>query len=107
MKPGTILLSWCVLASPVYADDLPSDDAIRAAVIKAIPLLVKGTTGYAERARMLLMPSSGRSGPRVTIAKGRGIDIPHGTIEGSVELTEADLRGSLESYKKGDGQGEA
>jgi hypothetical protein len=38
-------------------------------------------------------------------AKGRGFAIPPGAIGDPVELTEEDLRGSLESYKKGSGQG--
>ena len=99
------ILVACLSAYPTEDQDSPKPAAIRAAVEKALPLLLKSTGEYPESRDCFSCHHQAVPVLALSSAKGRGFAIPPEAIGDPVELTEEDLRGSLESYRKGSGQG--
>ena len=93
----------CLSASPAQ-DDMPTQEAIHAAVEKALPLILKSKAEYPESRDCFSCHHQTVPVLAFAMAKERGFAIPADAIKAPVEHTEADLRGSIESYKKGDGQ---
>jgi hypothetical protein len=93
--------------SALLADDhdLPKPDAVHAAVEKALPLILKSTAEYPERRDCFSCHHQAVPVLALSTAKERGFVIPADAISDPVSLTEEDLRGSIESYRKGNGQG--
>ncbi|MFO0955943.1 MAG: prenyltransferase/squalene oxidase repeat-containing protein [Isosphaeraceae bacterium] len=83
----------------------PSDEAVRASAEKAIPLLVKGIEGYAEKRDCFSCHHQAVPVFALATARSRGLEVPEDTVEDAVALTDADLREAIESYRKGNGQG--
>ena len=100
MKSLILMLAGFFLADPAMADD-----PIHASVEKAIPLLLKAASGYTEKRDCFSCHHQAVPVLALDAAKRRGFDIPADAIDEQVELTHEDLRGAIESYKKGDGQG--
>src|SRR3954471_10092588 len=90
---------------PAGDTDSPRPEAIRAAVEKALPLILKSTAEYPESRDCFSCHHQAVPALALATAKSRGFAIPAEAIEGPVELTEADLLGAIESYRKGNGQG--
>jgi hypothetical protein len=105
MRSAILTLAACVLTLPAGDPDTPRPEAIRAAVAKALPLVLKSTRQYPESRDCFSCHHQAVPVLALAAAKKYGFAIPEGAIEDPVELTEADLLGSLESYRKGDGQG--
>ena len=83
----------------------PEPEAVRAAVEKALPLILKSTGEYPESRDCFSCHHQAVPVLALATAKGRGFAVPAEAIGGPVEHTEADLRGALEGYRKGVGQG--
>jgi hypothetical protein len=100
---GTFLIAACLttIAAP---DDGPGPEAIRAAVEKALPLILKSTATYPESRDCFSCHHQAVPVLALTTAKARGFAVDAEAIRGPVDLAEADLEGAIESYKKGDGQ---
>ncbi len=103
---ATILITVaCFSALPADNRDAPQPEVIRAAVAKALPLILKGTGEYPESRNCFSCHHQAVPVLALASAKEHGFAIPADAITDPVELTEADLRGSIASYKQGDGQG--
>jgi hypothetical protein len=97
-----ILLVVCSAA--IAADDGPKPEAIRSAVEKALPLILKSTAAYPESRDCFSCHHQALPVLALATAKARGFAIDAEVIRGPVELTDADLRGAIAAYRKGDGQ---
>jgi len=103
---GTILIILaCSSATPPEDRDLPRPEAVREAVEKALPLILKGTAEYPESRDCFSCHHQAVPVLALSSARGRGFAVPADAIVDPVEHTEADLRGSIAGYRKGDGQG--
>ena len=102
---GILLIAACLSAITPTATDPPKPEAIRAAVEKGLPLILKSTLAYPESRDCFSCHHQAVPVLALTTARARGFAVDPEAISGPVELTEADLRGALASYRKGDGQG--
>ena len=103
---ATILITVAYLSAlPADDRDTPKPEAVRAAVAKALPLILKGAGEYPESRDCFSCHHQAVPVLALASAKERGFAIPSEVITDPVELTETDLRGSVASYKTGDGQG--
>jgi hypothetical protein len=100
-----LIIVTCSSALPADGPDLPKPEAVRAAVEKALPLILKSTDEYPESRDCFSCHHQAVPVVALKTAKERGFAIPADAISGPVEHTEADLRGSLASYRIGVGQG--
>ncbi|HEY2155782.1 MAG TPA: hypothetical protein VGH33_09135, partial [Isosphaeraceae bacterium] len=98
------ILVACSAAFPADHRDSLETVAVHAAVEKALPLILKSTSEYPESRDCFSCHHQAVPLLALTAAKDAGFAIPAGAIGGLVEHTEADLRGSLEGYRKGVGQ---
>ena len=105
MTATILIIVACLSAFPADDHDSPKPEAVRAAVEKALPLILKSTAEYPESRDCFSCHHQAVPVLALATAKGRGFAVPPEAIGGPVEHTEADLRGSLESYRKGVGQG--
>jgi len=105
MTATLLIIATCLSALPSGDDDSPRPAAIRAAVAKALPLILKSTGEYPESRDCFSCHHQAVPVLALSAARERGFVIPAEAIDDPVELTEEDLRGSLESYRKGEGQG--
>lgn len=105
MTATILLIVACPYAFPADDHDPPGPDAVRGAVGKALPLILKSTAEYPESRDCFSCHHQAVPVLALASAKGRGFAVPAGAIGGPVGHTEADLRGSLEVYRKGAGQG--
>ena len=83
----------------------PTAEAIRAGVTRALPLLEKGSAGYVAQRDCFSCHHQAVPVLAMTTAKGRGFAVPAEAAGDPVEHTEADLLGSIDAYRKGNGQG--
>jgi hypothetical protein len=100
-----LVIIGLALGASAYGHDAPGDDVVRAAAEKAIPLLLKATAGYAEKRACFSCHHQAVPVLALATASRRGLDVPDGVVEAQLDLTEDDLRGAIESYRKGAGQG--
>jgi hypothetical protein len=105
MTATILILAACSATSPEDDRDSPKPEAVRDAVGKALPLILKSTAEYPESRDCFSCHHQAVPVLALTAAKDAGFAVPVGAIGGPIEHTEADLRGSLESYRKGAGQG--
>jgi len=91
--------------SPPTDNDSPQPKAVRAAVRKALPLILKSTEEYPKSRDCFSCHHQAVPVLALATAKQRGFAIDAEAIGGPVEHTEADLRGALKSYQQGSGQG--
>jgi squalene cyclase len=85
-------------------DESPKPQVVRAAVEKAIPLILKSTAEYPESRDCFSCHHQAVPVLALATAKARGFAVDSEAIRGPVEHTEADLEGAEESYRKGNGQ---
>src|SRR4051794_35844778 len=103
---ATVLITMtCLSASPVDERDSPTPRAVRSAVEKALPLILKSTAEYPESRDCFSCHHQAVPVLALATAKRRGFAIPEEAIDEPVELTKADLLGAIENYRKGTGQG--
>lgn len=105
MTTTILILVACSSALPAEDRESPKPEAIRAAVEKALPLILKSTAEYPENRDCFSCHHQAVPVLALLSAKERGFAVAAEAIGDPVEHTEADLLGSLASYKKGDGQG--
>jgi hypothetical protein len=105
MTATILIIVACVSGLPADDRDLPEPGAVRAAVEKALPLILKSTAEYPESRDCFSCHHQAVPVLALSTAKQRGLAVPGDAIVGPVEHTEADLRGSIEGYRKGNGQG--
>jgi hypothetical protein len=100
------LLSLIIIATPqAAADTSPTNTEIRAAVEKALPLIQQSIEKYPEHRDCFSCHHQAVPVLALTTARDQGFAVNEDAITDPVELTEADLRTAIESYKKGTGQG--
>ena len=88
------------------ADDPgPTPEAIRQSVEKALPLILASTAEYPKHRDCFSCHHQAVPALALATAKERGFAVDAQAIAGLVENAEADLRGAIASYKKGEGQG--
>ena len=105
MTSTNLILLACVLGLPPDDHASPKPEAVRAAVEKALPLILKSTAQYPESRDCFSCHHQAVPILALASAKERGFSIPEEAIGDLAEHSEADLRGSIESYRKGTGQG--
>lgn len=99
------LLTWIIIVTPQAVDDpIVTASEIRASVDKALPMILKSVDKYPEHRDCFSCHHQAVPVLALTTARDRGFTIDADAITDPVELTEADLRTAIESYKKGDGQ---
>jgi len=105
MTTSILTIVACLAASPADDQDSPKPEAVRGALEKALPLILKSTGEYPKSRDCFSCHHQAVPVLALATAKGRGFAVPVEAIGDAVELTETDLRGSIESYRKGNGQG--
>jgi hypothetical protein len=105
MTATILITAACASGLPAGDHDPPKPEAVRAAVEKSLPLILKSTGEYPASRDCFSCHHQAVPVLALATAKERGFAVRAEAIGGPVELTEADLRGSLESYRKGAGQG--
>ena len=105
MTATILIILACSSAFPADDPDSPKPEAVHAAVEKALPLILKSTGEYPKSRDCFSCHHQAVPVLALATAKGRGFAVPPEAIGGPVEHTEADLRGALEGYRKGVGQG--
>ncbi|WP_435010167.1 hypothetical protein P12x_001397 [Tundrisphaera lichenicola] len=83
----------------------PEPSAIRSAVVKALPPILKSIREYPDHRECFSCHHQAMPALALSLAKGRGFGIEDEAISGLVDLTREDLEGAKESYQKGSGQG--
>jgi Prenyltransferase and squalene oxidase repeat len=104
MTATILIVAACSSAFPAEDRDLPKPEAIRAAVEKALPLILKSTAEYPESRDCFSCHHQAVPVLALSTARERGFAVTTDAIGDPVEHTEADLDGSLENYRKGVGQ---
>jgi hypothetical protein len=100
----TVVACSCSSALPACDRDSPKPDAVRQAVAKALPLILKSTAEYPASRDCFSCHHQAVPALALAWAKERGFDVTDAAIRALVEHTEADLRAALEGYRKGVGQ---
>src|SRR5262249_48812010 len=88
----------------VAKPDDATPDRIRAATLKALPLLQRGLLVYAEKRDCFSCHNHAVPLVALEIARDRGLAIDEEAFQGAVALTLADLESALVTYRKGRGQ---
>lgn len=103
---GTLPLVLGIVSTLVADDSPPSRDEIRAAVVKALPLLDKGAAGsMKERARCFTCHNQGLPLLALTTARARGFEIDSEHVKKQVAFTANFLAKNRENYLMGKGTG--
>lgn len=117
MKPKNrhaVFVAWCVacalfaLAGSVVAADScqPTDEAIRAAVVKALPLLEAGAKGsLAQRKQCFNCHNQGLAVMALVTAQSRGLAVDARHLGEQLQFTADFLAKNKERYLEGQGQG--
>ncbi len=101
------VLMMIMVGLPAFQDgklDDPKPEDVRAAVEKALPLILESTAAYPESRDCFSCHHQAVPVLALTGARDRGFAVPGDAIVGLMEHTEADLRGALASYRQGGGQ---
>ena len=97
------LTGFGILAPP--DDPSPDDRAIRAAVEKALPPILKGTEGYLPQRDCFSCHHQAVPILALSTAQDRGFKVAPESMAEIADHTEADLRSALATYKRQAGQG--
>ncbi len=99
-------LAALALAAPLTAAPPgPSPEQIRAAVVKALPLLEKGAAGHPANRSCFACHNQALPLLAMTTAKARGFEASAKEVEKHVRHTATFLEGNRDNYRKGRGQG--
>jgi len=104
MTAAILILLATSAALPGDEPESPKPEAVRLAVRKALPLILKSVGEYPEHRDCFSCHHQAVPVLALSTARARGFAIPPEAINDPVDLTEEDLRGSIESYRKGTGQ---
>lgn len=100
------LFMLLVFAAHVRGEDRPDPEAVKAAVIKALPLLEAGAKGSMEqRKQCFTCHNQGLPVMALVTARKRGIAVDDGHIQTQVEFTARFLGKNKQKYLEGKGQG--
>ena len=106
LSVGTLLIILWSCSRLVAEDTAPSRDEIRAAVVKALPLLEKGAAGsMAERARCFTCHNQGLPLLALTTARTRGFAIDGEHLKKQSQFIADFLEKNRENYLTGNGTG--
>ena len=83
----------------------PSEAAIRAAVAKSLPLIEASLKEHSARRDCFSCHHHGVGIVALRLAETRGFAIDKGNLADQVEVAETHLKGGLDDYRKGKGQG--
>jgi hypothetical protein len=100
-----LLASFSANPSSDVSDNSPKLEALRAAVQRALPLIIKSTEEYSKRRDCFSCHHQAVPALALVTARERGFAVASEAIDGPVELTHADLLGALQEYERGSGQG--
>jgi squalene cyclase len=100
-----LVLSFSAISPTDNSDGSPKPEALRVAVQKALPLIIKSTEEYAKSRDCFSCHHQAVPVLALATARDRGFAVAVEAINGPVEQTQADLREALASYAKGVGQG--
>jgi hypothetical protein len=105
----------CVIAStasllagspaPSAEPAVPSADAVKAAVARALPLLKKGAEGHRTQRTCFACHNQGVPLLALTTARARGFDVPEADLKKQLEFIAAFLAKNRDDYRQGKGQG--
>lgn len=103
--PTALLLLGLLIVTRVRAEEanLPAD--AKAAVAKALPLLLKGAQGHAAERSCFACHNQGVPMLAFTIARQRGFSVREPDLKKQLEFIAAFLDRNRENYQKGKGQG--
>jgi len=99
-----LIFASCMSVFPTGDLDAPKPEAVREAVVKALPLILKSTNQYSEKRDCFSCHHQAVPVLALSTAREHGFAVPAEAIEDPLEHTENDLRGALDSYRKGKGQ---
>ena len=103
MFRGTFAVAvWLLLASSGRGAE-PA--AIRAAVEKALPLLLKGADGHVAERTCFACHSQAQPILAFTLARSRGVAVPAWDLTKQADFIAAFLGRNRDGYRKGKGQG--
>jgi hypothetical protein len=100
---ATIALVAAMLAQAT--DGGPDGDAIRAAVAKALPPIEASVQEYPAHRDCFSCHHQAVPALALSLARGRGFPVADDSVAAAREVTESDLGGALDAYRKGQGQG--
>lgn len=102
-----VLSCWLLLAGNPEAreTEAPPPEDVRAAVVRSLVLLEKGTAGYLEQRDCFSCHHQAVPVLALTLARDRGFAVDAENVQAQLELTAVDLDSAIESYRKGNGQG--
>src|SRR5215207_2438743 len=104
MSRATALFVGLLLAATGRAAE-PSPAAIRTAVEKALPLLVKGADGHVAERTCFACHSQAQPILAFTLARSRGVAVPAWDLPKQIDFIAAFLDRNRDQYHKGKGQG--
>ena len=93
MTTTILIIAACLTTVPADDDDAPKPAAVRNAVEKALPLILKSTAEYPESRDCFSCHHQAVPVLAMSSARGRGFAIPPEAIGDPVELTEEDYSG--------------
>src|SRR5262249_46290263 len=87
------------------SEQQPGPEAVRAAVVRALPLLVKaGAVEYPQHRDCFSCHNQAVPAVALDMARRRGFGVAAETLRAIAEHTEADLNSAIDDYRKGTGQ---
>lgn len=106
LMAGIVLILAAVIGRGVLAEEsAPTDDELRAAVTKALPLLTKGAVGHRENRTCFACHSQGLPIMAMITAKSRGLEIDEKELETQLKFIAEFLGKNRSEYLQGKGQG--
>ncbi len=100
-----LVASFSAILPTAESDGSPKPEALRVAVNKALPLIIKSTEEYTKSRDCFSCHHQAVPVLALATARDRGFAVAPEAISAPCEQTEADLREALETYVKGVGQG--
>lgn len=94
-----------VIPATALAVEGPTPARIEGAIRRAIPLLEKGARGFAEQRDCFSCHHQTLPVVALETARARGFEVDPKVVKEQLDHTTADLKGAIESYRKGSGQG--
>jgi hypothetical protein len=100
-----MILVFGVYRSPRTLSAEPSEAAIRAAVSKSVPLIEASLKEHSAQRDCFSCHHHGVGVVALRLAEARGFAIDKGNLADQVEVAETHLKGGIDDYRKGKGQG--
>jgi hypothetical protein len=103
ISPAALLLTTAAVPSAEPAAKTPED--VKAAVGKALPLLLKGAEGHVAQRTCFACHNQGIPILAFTTARERGFSVREEDLKKQLQFIAAFLEGNRENYRQGKGQG--